>query len=268
MSQAELQTQPPPTPDAPPAAPSVLAITFRILTFRATLEDYNALSADHLLFGIVCTWVVGIGRWWDDPTAGPFHKVGLGSVFYVFFLSIVLWVMVKPIALKRLSFLKLFAFVTLTAPPAILYAIPVEMLTGNETALNLNLAFLVVVALWRVAMFWRFLRVSLQLNWLRTYAALFGPLSVFLLLLTWFSIMHLALRHMGGLRATQTVNGTETDVYIRPLPEEPANTIVQWLTGIGVPFALFSLALWLVVSIYVLSSGGAPAAPEPSRDYR
>ncbi len=252
MSQAELQTQLPPLPDTPSAPRPVLDTTFRVLTFRATHADYNALSANHLLFGLICTWIVGMGRWWDDPTANPVQMTGIGSLLYVMFLSIVLWLLANPVSPKRISFLKLLAFVTLTAPPAILYAIPVEKLTGNETALNLNVAFLLVVAAWRVAMYWRFLRVGMQMNLLRAYVALFAPISLLLLVLTWLSLMHLTLKHMGGLRAIQTVNGTETDVIIRPLPEEPAHTIVNWLTSVGVPFALFSLALWIGVAMYIV----------------
>ena len=39
----------------------------RILTLRGRAADYEQLSSAHLLLGLGATWLVGIGRYWDNP---------------------------------------------------------------------------------------------------------------------------------------------------------------------------------------------------------
>ncbi len=46
---------------------------------------------------------------------------------------------------------------SLTSPPAILYAIPVEKLTSLDNARELNVWFLATVASWRVALLFFYL---------------------------------------------------------------------------------------------------------------
>jgi hypothetical protein len=55
----------------------VIATAIRLLTFRLTEEEFSELSRWHLLFGIVCTWIVGMGRWWDDPHANLLQHLGI-----------------------------------------------------------------------------------------------------------------------------------------------------------------------------------------------
>ncbi len=45
---------------------SVAQTMARLLTFRLTREEFLEFDHRHLVFGLCCTWVVGVGRWWDD----------------------------------------------------------------------------------------------------------------------------------------------------------------------------------------------------------
>lgn len=47
----------------------VLGTALRVLTFRASAEELHAEGRRHLAPGVAATWIVGIGRAWDDPTA-------------------------------------------------------------------------------------------------------------------------------------------------------------------------------------------------------
>src|SRR3954454_22335388 len=100
----------------------LLRTALRVLTFRASREELHSLDRRHLAFGLVCTWLVGIGRWWDDPGAPLFLHLGLGSVLYVFILSLLLWLIVWPLRPRDWSYERLLTYVTLTSPPAALYA--------------------------------------------------------------------------------------------------------------------------------------------------
>ena len=51
--------------------------TFCLLTFRLTREEFLAFDYRHFIFGLICTWIVGIGRNWDNPEASLLqHRLG------------------------------------------------------------------------------------------------------------------------------------------------------------------------------------------------
>ena len=95
----------------------MLARLARILTFRADLGDYRALDHRYLALGLACTWLVGVGRYWDNPWVELFQRIGLGSLVYVFALSALLWVIGLGIKPEQWSYFNLLVFVTLTASP-------------------------------------------------------------------------------------------------------------------------------------------------------
>ncbi len=130
----------------------ILAFHWRFLTFRASPKELQNLGWGHLAAGLLWTWAAGIGRWWDDPMAGPLQMLGVGSVAYVFVLALVLWLVTLPLRPAKWSYFQVLTAVCLTAPPAILYALPVERWVSMSTATWLNLAFLAVVAAWRVSL--------------------------------------------------------------------------------------------------------------------
>ena len=131
---------------------NVLRTSFRILTLRFSERDLLAFDTKHLLYGLFCTWLVGIGRFWDNHNANLLQHLGIGSIIYVFILAAYLYVVILALNPDRWSYRNLLAFITLTSPPAILYAIPVEVWFPRETARNINVGFLGIVATWRVLM--------------------------------------------------------------------------------------------------------------------
>jgi hypothetical protein len=125
---------------------SIVLTAIRLLSFRATSDELRALNRSHLAFGLLCTWLVGVGRWWEDPKANLLQHLGVGSVAYVFILAGFLWLVLWPLIPPNWSFLNALAFVSLTAPPAILYAIPVRHGLPLHTAQTVRLWLLAIVA--------------------------------------------------------------------------------------------------------------------------
>lgn len=172
----------------------------RILSFRARAEDYEALDTRDLLLGLCATWLVGIGRYWDDSKAGLVQHLGLGSVAYVFVLSSLLWLIAKPVMPSRISWFGMLVFVTMTAPPAAFYAIPVELWMSLEAANQINLLFLCIVALWRVLLFFHFLHRGGGMNWLQTLVCGVMPIAVIVSALLALNLHHVVFNIMGGIR--------------------------------------------------------------------
>jgi hypothetical protein len=186
--------------EAREAGPGVFTATARLLTFRLTREEFQALGWRHLGFGLFCTWLVGMGRWWDDPGARVLQQLGVGSLIYIFLLSLMLWLVVRPLRPRAWSYRRVLTFVALTSPPAALYAIPVEKFFGMEEARVLNVLFLVVVASWRVALLVFYLRRHAQLSTGAAQVAAFLPLIVVVVTLRILNLERAAFATMGGLR--------------------------------------------------------------------
>ncbi|MHC5067765.1 MAG: hypothetical protein ACYTF0_04165, partial [Planctomycetota bacterium] len=150
----------------------------RIISGTFTAETIDKLSRRHAMIGILATWLVGIGRYWDAPRASLAQYLGLGSLCYVVVLSTLLWLIVAPIHPHRWQWRKVFIFTTCTAPPAALYAIPVERFLHLDTAITINIYFLAIVAVWRVILYALLLHRYAQLNAGRLIVGLFCPLAL------------------------------------------------------------------------------------------
>lgn len=185
----------------------VFLATLRLLTFRASREELVALGNVHLAFGLIATWIVGMGRWWDDPEAHLLQHLGLGSVAYVFVLAFVLWALTKPLGPQDWNYRGVLTFVALTSPPAILYAIPVERLLDLETARQVNVWFLAFVATWRVGLLVFYLRRLARLPWLSVIVASLLPLTIIVTALTALNLERAVFDVMSGLRD----DGTSSD---------------------------------------------------------
>lgn len=179
---------------------SLPRLWLRLLTFRASDEDYQSLTTKHLFAGLTACWLVGIGRYWDDPRATLLQHTGIGSVIYVFVLTAVLWLIVKPVAPDLFSYLGILTFIALTAPPAALYAIPVEKWMTLEAANQMNLRFLGIVALWRVALWMHYLRRLGQLRGWMVLSAAIMPLAIIFIALASLNLQHVVFNIMGGIR--------------------------------------------------------------------
>lgn len=173
---------------------------FRLLTFRASAEDYECLHRGHLIAGLIACWLVGIGRYWDDTRATLLQHTGTGSVIYVFVLAALMWIIVKPVAPERFTYAGILTFITLTSPPAALYAIPVEKWMTLQEANLMNLRFLGIVALWRLVLWMHYLRRCGQFRMWMVCSAAAVPLAVIFIALASLNLHHVVFNIMGGIR--------------------------------------------------------------------
>ena len=176
-----------------------------LLLFRpfrpALVEHWPA----YLTFGLFVTWLAGIGRYWDHPNANWWQYAGLGSVTYVFVLAAFLWLIVWPLRPRNWSFTSVLIFITLTSLPALLYAIPVEMFMSLPNAQTANVIFLAVVASWRVALLFVFLKRAAGLSNTAVVVAALLPLTVIVTALVALNLEKAVFEIMGGNRQ-QTQN--------------------------------------------------------------
>lgn len=187
--------------------------TIRLLIFRASREELTAVTYKHLALGLFCTWLVGIGRYWDNVRVQLPQKLGVGSVLYVFVLSLFLWLIVWPLRPKNWSYFRVLVFVTLVAPPAIIYAFPVEKFYPLETANGLNQVFLLIVATWRVALLFFFLRRVAELDGFATLVAAMLPLTLIVVTLTVLNLEKVVFDFMGGV-ANRSANDASYEFVI------------------------------------------------------
>ncbi|HCN75742.1 MAG TPA: hypothetical protein DIT13_00945 [Verrucomicrobiales bacterium] len=207
----------------------------RLLTFRATQDDYASLGPRHALAGLAACWVVGMGRYWDDPRASLLQHLGAGSVVYVFVLSALLWCVVKPLEPLLFSYARVLAFITMTAPPAILYAVPVEKWMTLQEANHMNLRFLLLVAAWRVALWVHNLRVWGRFSPGTLVVAATMPLAVIFWALTSLNLQHVVVNIMGGIREADKSS------------QDAAWSWLFTMTLLSVPVSVASALAWLLI---------------------
>ena len=199
---------------------AVLSTAVRILTFRAGREELLSLGTPHLVFGLLCTWIVGVGRYYDNPRVGFFQHLGVGSVVYVFVFSLFLWLIVWPLRPADWRYLQVCTFVSLVSPPAILYAIPVELFFNLIKANYINAWFLAIVATWRVALLIFFLRRSAQLKWFSSFVAALLPLTLIVVTLAILNLEKAVFALMGG--------------FVDRTPNDGAFLVLQYLSLLAV----------------------------------
>lgn len=216
--------------------PRIVKDTFDLLTFRLKREAMLDFGTGHLIFGFICTWIVGIGRYWDNPRAAFPQYFGVGSVIYIIVLAWFLWVVVFPFAAKDWDYRRVLTFVSLVSPPAIIYAIPVQMFTDLETANTVNALFLLVVALWRLSLLFYFLRVFARLNWFSVITATLFPVMFIVVALTILNLDKVVFNIMAGI--------TE------PSPNDAAYTILFVITFYSV--IAFPLVLICYIAAIIL----------------
>jgi hypothetical protein len=191
----------------------VIATAARVLTFRATGDELRGLDRRHLVLGLVLTWLVGIGRWWEDPHAGVLQHLGVGSLLYVVVLSFFLWLIIRPLS-ARTHYLNTLTYITLTAPPAILYAIPVRSWFDLAVGQQIRLWFLAIVAIWRVALWARYLIVSVELSPPAAFIVTLFPLTLIVVTLSALNLERVVFDLMGGRPEEATVNDAAYGVLL------------------------------------------------------
>lgn len=220
-----------------PSLATVSRDALRVLTFRrptrAIVESWRA----YLAFGLFFTWLAGVGRYWDSPRATVWQHLGLGSVVYVFVLAFVLWAVVAPLAPARWSYRNVLVFVTLTSPPALLYAIPVERFMSMNAAQDMNVGFLAVVATWRVVLLMWFLRTVARLAIVELVVASVMPLALIVVVLAQLNLEHVVFNFMAGLAPEdRSANDRAYVLVVR----------IAFLSFGAAPYLLFAYALAVV----------------------
>jgi len=184
----------------------VLVTELKFLAFRSVRPDMKRLRWHFLALGLVSSWLAGVGRYWDTPDAQWWQYAGLGSVVYTLYMASFLCVLILPMRPKNWSYLGVLIFVGMTAPPAILYAIPVERFTDSYTASQVNYVFLLFVATWRVGLLWLYLRRSAQLAVIPAMVALMLPLALMMVVLGFMQLSVTVMEGMAGIRIDQPKN--------------------------------------------------------------
>ena len=176
----------------------------RFLTFRAPGPAFRENPGAFLAFGLLFTWLSGMGRYWDNPRAEPWQLLGLGSVAYVYILALILWLAVLPLRPQSWSYRNVLLLVCLTSPPALLYAVPVERFLTADLARATNAWFLGIVAMWRVGLWFNFVLRGARLRFLIALIATLLPIAALVFVLAALNLEHVVFNLMSGIPEDQT----------------------------------------------------------------
>lgn len=191
----------------------------RLLTFRLTRIEMLHFGKQHFIAGLIGTWIVGIGRYWDDPGANLLQHLGLGSVIYIFALALLIWLILLPFNIKEWKYFTVVTFIGLTSFPAIFYAIPVERFVALEIANTINVWFLAIVALWRLCLLYYFLKHFTQLGVGYILTVTLMPICLIISSLTALNLHRVVFDIMGGVR--------------NPTPHDASYFVLMLLTGVS-----------------------------------
>jgi hypothetical protein len=210
---------------------TVLNTIFKVLFFRISKQELISLQGKHLAVGLLGTWVAGMGRYWDDPGARLLQKLGLGSVIYIFILAALIWVIVKPFRISAWNYFRVLTFISLTSFPAILYAVPVERFYSIAIANTVNVWFLAIVATWRLALLYFFLRRMTGLEVWEILTITLLPICAIISTLTVLNLHRVVFNIMGGIR--------------NPSPHDGAYAILIMLTVISMILVIPLLVMYV-----------------------
>ena len=190
------------------------------------------LNSRHFIAGLAGTWIVGMGRYWDDKGASLLQHLGLGSVIYIFVLAAFIWLILKPFLIDSWSYYIVVTFIGLTSFPAIFYAIPVERFFPVETANTMNVWFLAIVAAWRLGLLYYFLKHFTKLSAGNILTVTLMPICLIISVLTILNLHRVVFNIMGGMRD--------------PTPHDSSYFVLMLLTGIS---AILTLPLLLAYGV-------------------
>lgn len=172
----------------------------RLLTFKLTRVEMLEFNKSHFIAGLLGTWIVGMGRYWDDSKASLLQHLGLGSVIYIFALAAFIWLILLPFKIDNWKYQTVLIFIALTSFPAIFYAIPVEKFFAISTANTLNVWFLIIVAAWRLCLLYYFLKHFTELSAGNIFTVTFMPVCLIISVLTMLNLHKVVYDFMDGIR--------------------------------------------------------------------
>lgn len=206
-----------------------------MLSFRLKREEMLQFNKWHFGAGLIGTWIVGMGRYWDDPGAKLLQHLGLGSVIYIFLLAAFIWIILLPFKIEKWSYFNVLTFISLTSFPAIFYAIPVERFYSMSTANTMNVWFLAVVAAWRLGLLFYFLKVFTRLSMVNIVIVALMPICLIISVLTILNLHRVVFAVMGGVS--------------EPTPHDDAYVVLVMLTGASL-ILIIPLIIGYGVAIY------------------
>lgn len=178
----------------------IVALQLKLITFTASTEELLSIGRKEYFFGMLLVWLAGVGRAWDDPHAHWISKTGFSSVCYVYLMAFFLWALLGLVGARNWKLGRVLIFVCMTAPPAFLYAIPVEQFLPALQAEQANLLFLFLVSGSRVALLvWFTIKVG-ELTFFRTAVAVFLPLASVINFAVWSDQLVSKFSNIGGIR--------------------------------------------------------------------
>ena len=210
----------------------LLSTILRLLTFKLRRDEMLRFNKNHFLAGLIGTWFVGIGRYWDDNGASWLQHLGLGSVIYIFVLAGVIWLIIKPFQIENWNYRTVLIFISLTSFPAIFYAIPVERFFTIQTANTINVWFLAIVATWRLGLLYYFIKHFTRLSTGNILTVTLMPICLIISVLTMLNLHRVVFNVMGGIR--------------NPTPHDASYFVLMLLTGVSM---LLSLPLLIAYGI-------------------
>lgn len=261
------------TPENPPRSgmrPSDLVLY--LFGDRRAIERVAA-TRHAWLIGALLVLTAGIARNYDhldllyqsEWFLGPF-AASLVSVGFIF-----LWIS-WPLKLHKVGeywrqFGTFLVLAWLTAPCAWLYAIPVEAATDIITATKWNIAFLAIVAFWRVAIIVRAVSVLAGVGWLRVLPLVLAPAALEAMLGSFFKGLSLV-GIMGGIRLpphtellVQAANFTTivsfwlliacviASIFVKGTASQPLYRTVTAASKSLIPASALTLLAWAVLAI-------------------
>lgn len=221
---------------------SAYKTAIRLLTFNLTREEMLQFDWPHFVLGLMGTWIVGMGRYWDDPGAKQLQHLGLGSVIYIFVLALLIWLILLPFKIEKWNYLTVVTFIGLTSFPAIFYAIPVERFMRLDAANAINVWFLAMVALWRLCLLYFFLKRFTRLGVLNILTVTLMPICLIISVLTALNLHRVVFNVMGGIR--------------NPSPHDASYTILILLTGVSL-ILIVPLIIAYGVGVYKSRKSGS-----------
>lgn len=174
----------------------------RFLTFRAAPDELQNMNRRHFAVGFFFVWLAGIARNWDNAKAGAWQHLGVGALAYVFALAVLMTLIIAPFFGERNGsvYRRALTVICLTAPPALLYGIPVEMWMNASAARAANYSLLAFVAAWRVALWMFYLRRGARFSHSQVLACTLLALSVIIGLVGFLGLGSAVMNAMSGVR--------------------------------------------------------------------
>ncbi len=179
---------------------AILIDFIRFLFLQPLQGDPKKNWSAYLGVGFAITWLVGFGRTWDFDAAPLWLRSGFTSILYTFVLAALIWSVTLALKPARWSYRNVLLMVTMTAAPGLVYGIPVERFMPPEAARGVNMLLLLIVATWRMVLYYHFLRTVSSLPrgaalvaWLLPPTLIVAPLSL-------LGLLNAIAQNMGGVR--------------------------------------------------------------------